>query len=197
MVRIRIYVYFQSIVSLFLVKEREWEDWTRALIINTAKHLTIFSFFQCNLVCLSISIFFLSSVSLFPVNEIEREDWTRNLKKKNSKTFATLRRWIFVNINFHEINFLVDFFFAYPILSYFAWIYFWGWRNLHSFPWAFFRGCHMCNVCDNRGEQRFNFCKTPEVAPVESVQIALTLPWSIIGVKVKLHFLEIFTPYSI
>ena len=32
------------------------------------------------------------------------------LKKKNSKTFATLRRLIFVNINFHEINFLVDFF---------------------------------------------------------------------------------------
>ena len=31
-------------------------------------------------------------------------------KKKNSKTFATLRRLIFVNINFHEINFLVDFF---------------------------------------------------------------------------------------
>ena len=109
MVSIRIYVYFQSIVSLFLVKEREWEDWTRALIINTVKHLTIFSFFQCNLVCLSISIFFLSSVSLFPVNEIEREDWTRNLKKI-SKTFATLRRLIFVNINFHEINFLVDFF---------------------------------------------------------------------------------------
>ena len=110
MVSIRIYVYFQSVVSLFLVNEREWEDWTRALIMNTVKHSTIFSFFQCNLVCLSISIFFVSSVSLFPVNEIEKEDWTGNLKKKNSKTFATLRRLIFVNINFYEINFLVDFF---------------------------------------------------------------------------------------